>query len=185
MLFWLLNKNGPAFSRSLPRIIVPIVSCLLVAAVATGYYNYRVTGSPFRMAYQVKLRHLWFGSLFLANPGSCRLSPQGYARLLPFGLQRLRAAINRRGLPASAATRAYSWWQFYLGPLLTLPLLAFPWVIRQKKMRLPLAICLAMIAGFTVQTWNSPHYFSPATGALYILLVQCMRQLWHWRRAVA
>jgi len=79
-----------------------------------------------------------------------------------------------------AAEKAYSWWQFYLGPLLTLPLLAFPSVLRQKKMRLPAAICAAMIAGFAVQTWSLPHYFSPATGALYILLLQGIRHLWHW-----
>ena len=47
-------------------------------------------------------------------------------------------------------------------------------------MRLPLLICAAMLVGFAVQTWTLPHYFSPATGALYILLVQGMRQLWHW-----
>jgi hypothetical protein len=73
-----------------------------------------------------------------------------------------------------------SWWQFYLGPLLTLPLLALPWVVRERKMGLPVLLCGAMIAGFAVQTWTLPHYFSPATGALYILLVQGLRHLRHW-----
>jgi hypothetical protein len=50
-------------------------------------------------------------------------------------------------------------------------------------MRLPIAICVAMIAGFSVQTWSLPHYFSPATGALYILLMQCMRHLRLWNPA--
>jgi hypothetical protein len=48
-------------------------------------------------------------------------------------------------------------------------------------MLLPDTICAVMAAGFAVQTWTLPHYFAPATGALYILLVQCLRQLWHWR----
>jgi hypothetical protein len=47
-------------------------------------------------------------------------------------------------------------------------------------MRLPLLICAAMAAGFAVQTWTMPHYFSLATGALYILLTQGMRHLWQW-----
>ena len=76
------------------------------------------------------------------------------------------------------------WWKFYLGPLLTVPLLALPWIIRQRKMRLPLAICAAMIAAFAVQTWTLPHYFSPAAGALYILLTQGLRHL-HARRGIA
>jgi hypothetical protein len=182
MLFWLLNKNGPAFSRSLPRIIVPIVSCLLVAAVATGYYNYRVTGSPFRMAYQVNYATYGSAPYFWQTPAHAVYHHKVMRDFYRLDFRDYERQLTVAGYLQSAATRAYSWWQFYLGPLLTLPLLAFPWVIRQKKMRLPLAICLAMIAGFTVQTWNSPHYFSPATGALYILLVQCMRQLWHWRR---
>jgi hypothetical protein len=73
-------------------------------------------------------------------------------------------------------------WQFYLGPLLTVPLLALPWVVGQVKMRLPLLVCGAMILAFAVQTWTLPHYFSPATGALYILLVQGLRHLAQWRR---
>jgi predicted membrane protein len=76
-----------------------------------------------------------------------------------------------------------SWWQFYLGPLLTVPLLALPWVVRGRQMRLPLFICGAMAVGFAVQTWTLAHYFSPAVCVLYLLLVQGMRQMWHWSQA--
>jgi len=79
-----------------------------------------------------------------------------------------------------AIKKLFEWWQFYLGPLLTVPFLAFPRVVRQKKMLLLVAICAAMAVGFAMQTWTLPHYFSPATGALYILLVQSLRQLWQW-----
>jgi hypothetical protein len=82
-----------------------------------------------------------------------------------------------------AAEKLMSWWQFYLGPLLTLPLLALPAVVRQRKMRLPLLVCAAMLAAFSVQTWTLPHYFAPAAGALYLLLVQGMRHLWQWSPA--
>jgi hypothetical protein len=182
MLFWLLNKNGPAFSQSLPRIIVPIVSSLLLAAAATGYYNYRVTGSPFRMPYQVNYATYGWAPYFLwQTPAHAVYRHQVMHDFYRLDFRDFEGQSTVAGYLRSAATRVYSWWQFYLGPLLTLPLLALPWVIHHKKMRVPLAICLTMIAGFAVQTWNSPHYFSPATGALYILLVQCMHQFWHWR----
>jgi hypothetical protein len=87
------------------------------------------------------------------------------------------------GYVQRAADKFVSWWQFYLGPLLTVPLLALPWVVRQRKMRLPLFICAAMLAAFSVQTWTLPHYFAPATGALYLLLVQGLRHLWQWSPA--
>jgi 4-amino-4-deoxy-L-arabinose transferase-like glycosyltransferase len=79
------------------------------------------------------------------------------------------------------AQKIESWWQFYLGPLLTLPLLALPWMVRQRKMALPLVLCGAIVGGFAIQTWTLPHYFSPFTGALYILLVQGLRHLRLWR----
>jgi hypothetical protein len=80
--------------------------------------------------------------------------------------------------------KCLEWWKFYLGPLLTLPLLTLPWIVRQGKMRLPLAICAAMIAAFAVQTWTLPHYFSPAAGALYILLTQGIRHMYARRGIV-
>jgi hypothetical protein len=72
-------------------------------------------------------------------------------------------------------------WQFYVGPLLTVPSLALPWIIKRQKMRLPIAICAITLVGFSVQTWTLRHYFSPAVGAFYILLIECMRQMWHYR----
>jgi hypothetical protein len=183
MFFWLLGKNRPAFAESVPRVVEPIFCCLLVGAISTGYYYYRVTGSPFHMAYQINYATYGWAPYFLwQTPAHAVYRHQVMRDFYRLDFREFERQLTVAGYLRSAATRAYSWWQLYLGPLLTLPLLAFPWVIRHKKMHLPLAICLAMIAGFAVQTWNSPHYFSPATGALYILLVQCMRQLWHWRR---
>jgi len=59
-------------------------------------------------------------------------------------------------------------------------------VIRQKKMRLPLAICLAMIAGFTVQNLGILLIiFLPPRVPSTFFLVQCMRQLGIGAEAVA
>ena len=94
--------------------------------------------------------------------------------------------LTLEGYVERAAQKIVGWWQFYLGPLLTLPLLALPWIVRQRKMALPLVLCGAIAAGFAVQTWTFPHYFSPFTGALYILLVQGLRhlRLWGGRRSM-
>ncbi len=89
--------------------------------------------------------------------------------------------LTLKGYVERGAQKVWSWWQFYLGPLLTLPLLALPWIVRQRKMVLPLALCGAIVCGFAIQTWTFPHYFSPFTGALYILLVQGLRHLRLWR----
>ena len=185
MLSWLVGGKHPSFRQSLPRVIVPILLVLLLVAVATGYYYFRVTGNPFRMAYQVN-RDTYASApyFFWQTPRPEPVYRHEVMRdfyrwvLGEFTKNRTFIGYLRRG-----AEKFLSWWQFYLGPLLTLPLMAFPWVVRQRKMRLPLLICAAMLAAFAVQTWTLPHYFSPAAGALYILLVQGIRHLWQWSSA--
>jgi hypothetical protein len=185
MFFWLGGRNRPAFGRSVPRVVVPIFCVLLVAAVGTGYYYYRVTGNPFRMAYQTNRDTYATAPYFIwqtprPEPAYHHAVMRDFYRweLGEFERNRTFTGFLRRG-----AEKFISWWQFYLGPLLTLPLLAFPAVVRQRKMRLPLLICAAMLAAFSVQTWTLPHYFAPGLGALYLLLVQGMRYLWQWSPA--
>jgi hypothetical protein len=182
MLWWLIGKRRPAFDLSLARIVLPLFAVLALGALATGYYYYRVTGDPFRMTYQVNRDTYATAPYFIWQ--TPRPEPvYHHAVMRDFYRWELGEFEKNRtvgGYLRRAADKLISWWQFYLGPLLTLPLLAFPRVVRQRKMRLPLLICAAMLAGFSVQTWTLPHYFSPATGALYILLVQGMRHLWHW-----
>jgi hypothetical protein len=185
MLFWLAGKNHPALGISVLRVVVPIFLALLVAATATGYYYYRVTGNPLRMAYQVNRDTYATAPYFIWQ--TPRPEPVYHHEVMrDFYRWELGEFTKNRTFPGylrRGADKFFSWWQFYLGPLLTLPLLALPRVIRQRKMRLPVLICAAMVAGFTVQTWTLPHYFSPATGALYILLIQGMRYLWYWSPA--
>src|SRR5581483_4610659 len=53
MLAWLVGKDRPPARVALRRLVLPVVLLLSVSAVAMGYYYYRVTGSPFRMTYEV------------------------------------------------------------------------------------------------------------------------------------
>jgi len=182
MLLWLAGKGRPDFRRSVPRVILPIVIVLAFAAVATGYYYYRVTGSPFRMAYQVNADAYAAAPYFLwqtmpTEPVYHHAVMRDFYRWERRGFEANRSFA---GFSHSALERFISSWQFYLGPLLTLPVLMLAAVGRQPKMRLPLTICAAMAVALMIETWNRPDYFAPATCALYLLLVQGIRHLWQW-----
>ena len=181
MLFWLLAKKRPAFGRSLGRVVAPVFFFLVLGSLATCYYYYRVTGNPFRMTYQVDADTYAGGPFFLwQTPPPQNVHQDEVIRAFyRWELTVFEASRTLRGYLRRAAEESLSWWQFYLDPLLTLPLIALPFVVRQRKMRLPLLICAAMVAGLSVETWHSPHYFAPATCALYLVLVQGMRHLWH------
>jgi len=179
---WIIGENRGEVRRVLPPLLV-ISATLLLGGLATGFYYYRVTGSPYVMTYQINRGQYANAPYFVwqtpqPEPVNRHQVMRDYYRWEAREFQRNRTF---QGYVERGAEKVVSWWQFYLGPLLTVPLLALPWIIRQPKMRLPLAVCGAMVVGFAVQTWTLPHYFSPATGALYILIVQGLRQLWHWR----
>jgi len=87
----------------------------------------------------------------------------------------LRGFINR------TADKLLHLWEFYLGPLLTVPLIALPWAIRDRRLRFVLAALALMFAGALVEVWTSPHYLAAGTGLLYLILIQCLRHVRFWK----
>lgn len=179
MLAWFTRRSRPRFSKAIPALVVALV-VLAAGAAATAHYYDRVTGSPWLMTYQVNRSQYSAAPYFIwqkmrAEPVYHHAVMRDYYRDEAREFQR---NLTLTGYLQRGTHKILEWWRFYLGPLLTVPLIALPWIIRQRKMRLPLAICAAMIAAFAVQTWTLPHYFSPAAGALYILLTQGLRHMY-------
>lgn len=185
MLVWLLNGNGPRLLESLWRVVVPISVCLLLASIATGYYYDRVTGSSFRMAYQIEAATYGAAPVFLwqtPHPEN-EYHHEVMRNFYGWELKVFETGRTFGGCLHSLWERLTFCWRFYLGPLLTVPLFTLPCIIRHRRMRLPILICAAMVVALSVETWNMPHYFAPATCALYLVLVQGMRSLWRWSPA--
>ncbi len=184
MLTWLAGRQRPPWSQSLTRVVLPISAVLVIGAMATGYYYSRVTGSPFLMTYVVNRQQYAAAPYFVwqtprPEPVYHHSVMRDYYR---WELQEFERNLTLTGYIERGLGKLTGWWRFYLGPLLTVPLFSLPWLVRRRRMLLPLLLCCAMVGAFAVQTWTFPHYFSPATGALYILLVEGLRCLWAWRR---
>lgn len=186
MTLWLLRRSRPSLKIALVRVVLPLVAVLGIAGLGTGYYYYRVTGSPFRLAYQVNRETYATAPYFLWEKP--RPEPEYHHAIMRdfyrWELTRFERERTLAGFVEAVADKLGSWWRFYLGPIFTLPLLAFPWLWRDRKMRFPLIAMGVFLLGLVVQTWTMPHYFAPATGLLYLLIVQCMRhlRLWRWGR---
>ena len=182
MLYWLLDRDHPAFNQSFPKAIAPILLCLLVGTLATTHYYSRVTGNPFRMAYLVNTRTYAAAPLFLWQSPLPEVSyhHEVMRDFYAWEMEVFDSSRTFSGYLSHAAEKFTSCWRFYLGPLLTIPLLAVLPLIRQRRMCLPFLLCVAVAIGIAVETWTLPHYFAPATGALYLLVAQGMRELWHW-----
>ena len=184
-VLWLAGSQRPKLSAALARLILPMLLVLSIAAAGTGYYNYRVTGHSFLMPYMVNHKSYGQPPFFLWQKP---LSPPAYhhAVMREFydnDLRAYRYQLTFSGFLHSCIARAWMMWGFYLGPALSLPLLAFPWIIRDRRIRFPLVAGGIFLLGLAVETWMSPHYLAPALGLVYVVLVQCLRhlRLWRWR----
>ena len=180
MILWLFRTR--LTRRTLTHVLVPVIMILGLFSVATGYYYYRVTGSPFRMTYQVNRETYATAPYFLwqqprPEPTYNHRVMRDFYRweLAQFEQNRTLGGALRR-----TRDKLVGWWKFYLGPALSVPLLALPWILRDRGMRFPLVALAVFVAGLVPQTWTLPHYFAPATALLYLILLQCMRHMRFW-----
>ena len=138
---WIFGKAHPPFSVSFRRFVLPAVLVLAITGAGTAYYYWRVTGNPFRMTYQVNRDTYATAPYFLWQ--SPRPEPV-YRHPLMRDFYRWELAAFR-GIPHAGRSRlphlgqaGGTSWKLYCGPLLTIPLLAFPWILRDRKMRFPI-----------------------------------------------
>lgn len=187
LFLWMLSSQGPPRLTTFTRLIAPAVLILTLAAGATAYYNFRVTGSPLRMGYEVnrnrysRARYFIWQKPLSSKPRYRYWVMEKFYEGIEFKYYRDNQTL--RGFAEKSAEKIAWFWRFFLGPALTIPLLWFPWILRDRKMRFPFVALGTVVLGLVVETWFRPHYFAPATGLLYLLLLQCMRhmRLCRWR----
>jgi hypothetical protein len=193
---WLVGKDGPPGRAALRHVILPLCLLLAVTAAGTGYYSWRVTGSPFRLPYQVE-RETYAVAPYMVWQ---HLRPQPTTQ---YGSEQLRRVyVNGEptlyrvmrtplGFAIVAAKKAWVAWQFYLGPILTAPLVmlllavpyGFSWRRIDTRVRFLLLTLAASLFGLALELPFSPHYASPLTALVLALVLLAMRRLrvWHWR----
>ncbi|HVO60280.1 MAG TPA: hypothetical protein VMT53_05060 [Terriglobales bacterium] len=182
MLVWVLGRQRPDMQLWLSRVALSMMIVLIAGAAATGYYYYRVTGSPLRMTYKVNRETYAMAPYFVW--GRARPQPEYRSALMREFYQNEMAEFRQnstfRGYLFRLGQKLLAWWQFYVGPLLTIPLLTVPCWARQRRMRLPLVLLAVTTIAIAVQTFMLPHYFAPALGVLYLFVVQGLRRLARW-----
>lgn len=136
---WVLWKR--LWQRMWPAALV-----LAVAAGGMGYYFWRVTGSPFRMPYEVAIGNHAIAPAFVWQP--LRAEPAfRHESVREFHQALVPAWLDYR--TAGGAWR-WTWWKilsigaFYYGPLMALPLVTFPCLARDRRLR-PLVGCGALV----------------------------------------
>jgi hypothetical protein len=182
LLWWMIRLDRRAIVTALRRFVLPASTILLVVASAMAYYNWRTTGSPTRMPYMVHQATYQVYPIFLWQP---KAAPPVYRHLMMRRTFEFDAAGSNPFLfsPTFASLVDSTWYAAaktatILGPVLLLPLLYLPWILRDRRMRFILfataLVAVALCSGVVHQV----HYAAPMTCLLYCLCVQGLRHLY-------
>ena len=166
------------------RAFVPIALLLALTLCGMAYSWSRVTGKPWLPPYVLYRSTDTLAPHLLWQP----LRPQPLYDNADMRNFYVRWELNgyfeaHRSLLFDLGRKAYFYWRFYLGPLLTVPLLMLPWLWRDRKTRLPLLLAAGFSLALIVQVYHNFHYAAPATGLLVLIVVQAMRRLRLWAPA--
>jgi len=185
---WMLGTHGPALGVALRQILLPLALVLALSAAGMAYYFARVTGKPWLAPYVFYRTTMSVAPHFVwQRPRPAPLFNNAELRNF-YVYDEMYTYLTVRSSPlADLAEKTAAYWRFYLGPFLTIPLLALPYLWRYARGKQ----VLLMAAGFSLalvgQVWHNPHYAAPATGLVILIVVLGSRrlQLWRWRKRPA
>ncbi|HTF45442.1 MAG TPA: hypothetical protein VK641_16170 [Terriglobales bacterium] len=183
LFFWMLGKRSPPLSAMLRSLVLPVFLVLVATAVLMGYYNHQVTGNAFTMPYQVNLKTYGRAPLFLWEkplPEPAYNHPD-MRTLYGHYFQIFQREHTVAGFWNRTIEMIFLFWVFFVRPVFSVPLFAFPFTRRDSRMRLPLILSAIFTLALLTETWIQVHYFAPALALIMLLIVQCMRHMSHWR----
>jgi hypothetical protein len=177
LLWWALRLGAPARGAAIRRIVLPAATVIACAAGFVGFYNSRVTGSPVVFPHFIEQREITT-AIFLWQQDKPPIhydNPQFedfYHNFLP--------GLYQASWPAAVGQWWYKstdFWEFFLGPALSIPFLALPWVLIEPRNRLLLFQVLLSAIGLWIIVYYHAHYAAPLMATVFVLMMQCLRIL--------
>ena len=137
LILWLLSDRSPAFRCTGLRVLLPLLCVSMLTLAFIGYYNRRVTGDAFL------LPHVLDDRLHETLPPFVwqSYSPRVYANA-QFDVFYNVWVVGKYHQPFVRLcwNKFRDWWGFFLGSFLAIPLVTLPWVLRDRRTRLPLVL---------------------------------------------
>jgi len=178
---WIVRTRCISWRIRFLRVGLPVVLVLLLTASWMVFYNFRVTGDPFRMPYQVNESTYGIVPVFLWQP--LKAEPQyNHKTLRDFYRSYSNTYLNQRSLKEwvrNSIEKIEKFWLFFFG-IIFIPSMLFlaasPKVWRRRNVMVPLSICTLMMAALLTETWFFPHYAAPVACLAFLLVVESLRQ---------
>ena len=162
------------------RIVVPATVILVAGLTGLATYNNAVTGSPIKLPYSIHEATYGYSPLFLwQSPGKEPSYRHEQIRDYQTGWG-IRDYLEQRTLLGFLRAKTVGLWilgVFYLGLPLAISLLAMPWVLKNKRLRIVwIWLALFLLAELSVP-WMFPHYYAVVAPLLFLLAIEGIRYL--------
>ena len=162
LLWGALQRDSSARGVYTKQVLMPLAAVLGCAVAFIAYYNWRVTGNPLIFPHMIEQRQYIRTALFLwqhDKPPIAYANPQFddfYHNFLP--------GLYQASWPAAEGQLEWksTWfWQFFIGPALSIPFLALPWLLKDRRNWLLLVQVALCSLGLWIIVYFNPHYAAP------------------------
>lgn len=152
------------------------------------YYNYRVTSKPFVLPYILDREEYAIAPLFMwqhLRPEP-KYNSESLREVYVQEIKRYSAARARMGIP-EVLRKLKNIWVFYFGPLLSIPLIAFLPIRKDRapgddvKRHYVTVVLLVLLLALFGAVWFYPHYAAPGFAAFTCMLAMGFRRLRRWQ----
>ena len=182
LLWWYFQPTSPGRRTCVGRIFFPLLLALACCLGFLGYYNWRVTANPFVFPHFIELRNYITAPVFLWQKTK---PPLMFAnRQFDYFYNQWQRTVYQRGWSNAidmSSRKVTFFWNFFLGPALSIPCLAILWLLRERYVRLLLVHAGLSFAGLLAVVWFLPHYAAPMMATIVLLTVLGLRHLHNWR----
>jgi hypothetical protein len=161
------------------HIAIPLGFIVAAGLLFTGYYNWRVTGSPVRMPYEVNRdTYGWPENLGFLPMKNVTLRHRDMRDMYRKEIAHHEIYSSWDRFVDSLDVRAFENWSFFGGPALTIPLLLLPQVFLDRRTR-PLVVILAVMLGLNLfQMVLYAYHLGPIIPALFAVIAQGSRHVY-------
>jgi len=175
--YWLVREQRVTFRTRVTHVVLPVAIVMTALVAGTLWYNARTTGNPFLPPY-LWHQHLYGTPQPLLWQAPIKDAPgvHGYQDIADVFHWQLDA--HQQGFSwSNEGGRLGLFWEFYLQPLLSVPLLLLPLVLRNRRLLVLFLSAVMLLVGNAMYSFFFPHYAGPICGLMVLLIVSGLRYL--------
>lgn len=173
--YWQRRRSMFAWAQ----IAIPAGLIVVAGLLFAGYYNWRVTGHPLQMPYEVNRdAYGWPENLGFLPIKHVTSRHQVLRDMYAKEIAHHDIYGSWHAFLNSLDVRAFENWSFFCGPVLTIPLLLLPKVFLDRRTR-PLVVILALMLGVNLfQMVLYPYHLGPTVPILFAIIAQGARHVY-------